>query len=154
MVKRPLIVGEAPSMRTSRPFAGRSGERLADLAGVPLEQLRSRFRLVNLLAYWPGPSASGKGSAFPLAEARSRAGETPLPPGSLLCGRRVAQAFGLGRAPFLEWVEGDARGGRTNGAGRPTARVAVIPHPSGVCRWWNDPENVDAARRFLREALA
>lgn len=30
-------------------------------------------------------------------------------------------------------------------------RVAVVPHPSGVNRWWNEPANVEAAGRFLRE---
>lgn len=139
---KPAIVGEAPSMRTSRPFAGRSGERLAELAGTSLEALRDRYRLVNLLGYWPGPNASGKGSAFPMQEARPAAATLRLASGSLLCGRRVAAAFGLARAPYLEWLSVDGR------------QVAVIPHPSGVCRWWNDPENVARARAFLREAAA
>lgn len=130
-------------MRTARPFAGRSGDRLADLLGAAsLRDLRDRYRLVNLLGYWPGPSPSGKGSAFPLDEARRAAETLPLADGSLLCGRRVAQAYGLARVPFLEWI--DARG----------RRVAVIPHPSGVSRWWNDPENVRRARIFLEAARA
>lgn len=29
---------------------------------------------------------------------------------------------------------------------------AVLPHPSGVNRWWNEEENVARARDFLREA--
>ena len=139
---KPLIVGEAPSMRTSRPFAGRSGERLAELAGTSLESIRDRFRLVNLLGHWPGPDASGKGSAFPMEQARPAAATLRLPGGSLLCGRRVAAAFGLANAPYFAWRDVDGR------------RVAVIPHPSGVSRWWNDPANVDAARSFLREQVA
>jgi uracil-DNA glycosylase len=140
---KPAIVGEAPSMRTSRPFAGRSGERLAELSGLAsLEALRDRFRLVNLLGHWPGPDASGKGSAFPMQEARSAAATLRLPSGSLLCGRRVAAAFGLAAAPYFAWCDVDGR------------RVAVIPHPSGVSRWWNDPENVARARAFLRAATA
>lgn len=127
-------------MRTARPFAGASGERLARLAGVGPEVLRDRFRLVNLLRYWPGPEPGGKGSAFPMGEAREAARRLGLADGSLLCGRRVAAAFGLARAPYLEWVSIGAR------------RVAVIPHPSGVCRWWNEPSNLRAARRFLEEA--
>lgn len=133
---KPAIVGEAPSMRTSRPFAGASGRRLAELADASLDDLRGRFRLVNLLAHWPGPNPHGKGAAWNARAARDRAATVRLPPGSLLCGRRVARAFGRSSQPFFEWVGG----------------VAVIPHPSGVSRWWNDPGNYELARRFVREA--
>lgn len=59
----------------------------------------------------------------------------------ILLGRRVASAVIPGGAgfPFFRWTERDG------------ARVAVIPHTSGIVRWWNDPENVEAARRFLSE---
>jgi hypothetical protein len=135
---KPAIVGEAPSMRTSRPFAGASGIRLAQLAGVSLDELRARYRLVNVLRHWPGPNPCGKGSAFPLSDARPRAGAIRLPPGSLLCGRRVARAFGRAGLAFFEWDD---------------CGVAVIPHPSGISRWWNEPSHVDEARRFLEGAL-
>jgi hypothetical protein len=62
----------------------------------------------------------------------------------VLLGRRVAAAFGLASAPYLEWTE--ARG-RT---------WVVMPHPSGVNRWWNDEENrllaTVAALRIREEA--
>ena len=135
---KPAIVGEAPSMRTSRPFAGRSGDRLAELFGYESRAaLADSWRLVNLLGYWPGPETTGNGSAFPAAEARAAAARIRLADGSLLCGRRVAAAFGLVNAPYFAWRDVDGR------------RVAVVPHPSGVSRWWNDPENVARAREFL-----
>jgi hypothetical protein len=31
-------------------------------------------------------------------------------------------------------------------------RVAVLPHPSGLCRIWNLPDAVDRARATMREA--
>ena len=31
--------------------------------------------------------------------------------------------------------------------------AAVIPHPSGIVLWWNDPENRKRAGMFLRECL-
>ena len=55
----------------------------------------------------------------------------------LLAGRGVAGAFGVD-LPFFLWAE--ERG----------MMVAVVPHPSGVSRWWNDPANERRARRFLR----
>ena len=51
--------------------------------------------------------------------------------------RNGAGAYGLGVVSFLEWT----RVGR--------ARVAVISHPSGVSRWWNDQGNARRAREFL-----
>jgi hypothetical protein len=41
------------------------------------------------------------------------------------------------QVPFLRWHGG----------------VAILPHPSGVNHWYNDPRNVARARRFLRSAL-
>ena len=35
----------------------------------------------------------------------------------------------------------------------PRRALGVVPHPSGVNTWYNDPANVDIARRFLREAV-
>lgn len=137
---KPLIVGEAPARTTvgAPPFAGRTGARLAELAGI--DRLRDGFDVVNLLDRWPGPSGA-KGSLFPLARAREAA--VLLAPRLrrrhvVLAGRRVAAAFWLARLPYLAW---ETVGG---------ADVAVLPHPSGVCRWWNEPENVAAASAFLR----
>lgn len=32
-------------------------------------------------------------------------------------------------------------------------RVAVIPHPSGVNHWWNEPANRRRFRRFVEEEM-
>lgn len=143
---RALIVGEAPARTTvGRPaFHGPTGRKIAALAGIA--DVRDGFDAVNLLDRWPGPSV-GKGSAFPLDRARAAA-ESLLPrvlsrSRVLLAGRRVASAFRLGGLEYLSW----ARLG-------PSTEVAVLPHPSGVNRWLNEPENVEALRRFLRDARA
>lgn len=61
-----------------------------------------------------------------------------------MCGRRVAAAFDHRdpALPYLRWSE----------EGEPF-RWAMLPHPSGVNRWWNEPENREAAREFLRQLL-
>jgi uracil-DNA glycosylase len=142
-----LLVGEAPARTTvgARPFSGRTGARLAELAGV--ERLRDSFEVVNLLDRWPGPTGA-KGSEFPMEVARARA--AAMVPRLVLrrrrvvlVGRRVAGAFRLARLPYLSWERIDG-----------LAEVAVLPHPSGVNQWYNDPGNVERARRFLREAAA
>lgn len=144
-------MGQAPS-RASGPvaFDGRSGRRVAELCGAP----ELPFRAVNLVERWPGPSRGGKGDAFPMDQARrgalrvARLIARERPARVLLAGRRVAEAFGWRGAPLLAWAEAEVLVG-----GRPVAEVAaaVIPHPSGVSRWWNDPANEGAARAFLAD---
>lgn len=135
---RVLLVGQAPSRDTcgGPPFSGRSGRRLADLAGVKHDELREVFALVNLLDRWPGKN--GRGDAFPMGEARAAAARLDLSKHDVvvLVGKSVARAFGIGEAEyFAERVGG----------------VFVVPHPSGVNRWWNDAANEERARRFMEE---
>lgn len=143
MTRRLVIVGQAPSRSSDpdRPFSGRSGARLRDLLGAgAIERAEKR----NLLPRYPGRGAkAGKGDAFPRKAASQAAASllTSLEGAYvILVGVGVAEAFGFSRpVPLL--------------CARYTLQdcaVLVIPHPSGVCRWWNDPANVRAARRTLR----
>jgi hypothetical protein len=132
-----LIVGEAPN-RSGK--TGLAGKRMADLGTVGLPRK-------NLLQEWPG--SEGKGSAFPMALAVPAAmklwSRTPLRVPMLFVGTRVAAAFGLrdrAEYEFLWWREYRGR------------RVAVMPHPSGIVLWWNDPANVEAAGEFFRELVS
>ena len=99
------------------------------------------FDLVNLLDRWPGKK--GKGDAFPLDEARASARRLNLwgKPLVILVGRNVARAFGANSVAYLE---GFLLG---------YVNAVVIPHPSGLNRWWNDPANTERARRFMRSLL-
>ena len=142
---RPLVVGEAPS-RTSdqrRPIGGRCGDRLAEFADLSVAEFRRRVARANLLGAWPGASGP-KGATFPLAEARSRAvglrrrfvgGRTVV-----LLGKRVGSAFRVSTDYFEPIVVG-------------RARIVVVPHPSGVNRWYNEPSNVARMRAFMRGLL-
>lgn len=130
-----LIVGEAPNARGG----GLTRSRVSELAGRPWEEWAD---WVNLLDEWPG-SGRGKGSAWNGTAARRRAETLDLTSYDLaiLLGRRVAGAMIPGGAgfPFFRWTEC---------AG---LRMAVIPHTSGIVRFWNEPENVAKARGFLTE---
>ena len=136
---KPLIIGQAPSKTGEgcEPINGRSGKKLAACMGVSVEEYLERFERVNVLDRFPGKQ--GKGDKFPLPEAREAAQGIRLEgrPFVLLLGRGVASAFGLGNLPWLEWAEVEQ------------ARVAVVPHPSGINRWWNEQENRERAREFL-----
>lgn len=133
-----VIVGMAPGRRgdNRRPFDGPgSGTRLLRLAGSEIYgDLISAFDVVNLIESYPG-------LYWPTGLARLRAGElrrTYRGRTLILAGRRVAEAFGIPRASYLTVTDlGDVR-------------LAVLPHPSGLSRWYNDPVNVDSAEAFLR----
>ncbi len=59
----------------------------------------------------------------------------------VLLGGRVARAFGV-RGPY------GPKFGRMTVPG-----LVVVPHPSGLCRWWNDPNDVRRLRRCLSRVL-
>ena len=118
------------------------GLRLSGMMGISPAQYLRRTERVNVLRQWPGKN--GKGDAFPLREARESAynlAQSFEGHRVLLLGNNVARSFDL-RMDYLTWrkVKGFV--------------VAVVPHPSGINRWWNLPKNRRKARRFLRTVLA
>lgn len=146
---KPLIIGQAPARGNEGklPFAGASGRRLAQLAGVgdDGDVLRHHFELVNLLREYPGKR--GKGDDFDRFKAKDAASDLvrvlhyTSPRYILLMGHNVARAFGFRNWNYLEnhkivrhvWM--------------------VFPHPSGINRWWNEPHNEQRAGRMIREVL-
>lgn len=136
---RPLLVGQAPARGAEgRPaLAGSaSGRRLARLAGLDgpggLDELLRLVDAVNLSTVWR-PSAEMSVGFL------RRDVETVH---ALAVGRRVvvclgylvARALGVPAAPWYERRDG----------------YAIVPHPSGRSRYWNDAANVYQAERFWR----
>lgn len=149
--KLPVLVGESPS-RTSESAHPLSGHpiagKLARLCGVGVLEYLAAFDRWNLLTRYPGHSGN-KGALFPRGEARARAADLtargafrgrPV----LFLGSRVADAFGFDAEP-LTWNAAEGAGG--------ASRCAVLPHPSGVNRWWNDAANARRAEAFMRRFL-
>lgn len=146
-----MIVGQAPAKGNEGllPFAGRSGARLAKLAGVgdSGDDLPAHFDLRNLLDYYPGKDGA-KGDKFDWREGIWRAREImqeiePEPERTvLLMGHGVKRAFGFGSYGYLERAQ--------------LFLVTYIPfpHPSGVNMWYNSPAHCDQARLVLREVVA
>jgi len=134
---RPYVFGEAPGPSAGRPLSG-ARRRLGVLAGVGEDEMAQLFEWRNLLDEWPGYGPGG-GSEFPSRAARQAAQELALSGAErrIYLGRRVAGAFGF-HGEWLVW-----RG-----------RESVCPHPSGLNRWWNDPENVGRAREFWRREVS
>jgi hypothetical protein len=136
---KPLLIGEASTVRNGRAFDGRPGLFLAGLLGMTLAEFLDAFDTVNLLRTWPGRQRGSKGHLFPMdkavrAAARLKGTLNGRP--VVLAGKRVARAFGI-RAGFLDVVKLDR------------SDALLIPHPSGVVRHWNDKVNCKAVARRL-----
>ena len=143
-VGRVALIGQAPArvMYGDRPFSGRSGKKISELAGVRFEDLGDHFALFNLLPRWPGRQGD-KGDAFPMREARQKASEMRTVrryARVVFVGRKVAEAFRF-KGEFCEWGPWE------------NSWAMVMPHPSGVNLWYNDKRNVLRMRRILRRVL-
>jgi hypothetical protein len=112
--------------------SGATRRRLAALLGVPVETMMDAVVWINLWEY-PGTRA----------ERYVRLIEEGAEPRDavILLGRRVTKAFGLGSLRALGTV--------SRNAGRGPIIIA-LPHPSGLNRWWNDPDRLDDAGIALR----
>ena len=138
-----LIVGQAPSRNSDPrdPLTGRSGQRLMDLFDLPPSIYRSCFERTNLLKEFPGKA--GKGDLFDHVLALQTALQIKIElalfprPFVLLLGEKVAAAFGEPRPIFRRFQIHNVR-------------AYVVPHPSGVNLWWNNPKNVRRAKRFFK----
>jgi hypothetical protein len=152
---RYLLIGEAPSRK--------HGKRNLDVCLVcralgrhpgpgTLGWLRTQHRdlfsfvlktkHINLIDHWPG--SSGKGSAFPIEDAKFTASTFKTGfhyyNAVFLAGKRVAKVFDV-KAEYFDKVEGNTP-------------MYVVPHPSGINTWWNDPCNREVAKKFLKQFAA
>jgi len=162
---RVLLVGEAPNkwmQETGRMKNALLREDLAALCGVsfPADFFRL-FARTNVLDFWPGPAKGGKGSAFPMDQARPAARDLMRQISTscrfdrmVLMGRRVAEAvLGPGHKDhaWFEWFYlAPAHYGAAKPPAAPGLSVAVAPHPSKISRWWNEAKNVGEAQKFWR----
>ena len=143
---RVLAIGEAPSRRN--PDGVPLASLLDRIGESTLRQHVVELHGMNLFKL-PQPPA-GKGSRFPMDEARERA--TDLLPmlrrrgrhydQLWLVGKRVAKAFGLGGQEYFVKAMSLCEV-------RIFCSVVVVPHPSGVNHFWNDRAKVAGWRMFV-----
>lgn len=112
-----------------------SNMRLSSL--LPLNRWQIHADAINLLDYWPGQITSASQSVMKATwdDLRPQTREYAT---VILFGRLVAKAANIpDNAPcFISMRLGEQR-------------VAVVPHPSGLNRVWNDPNVVVQARVFF-----
>jgi hypothetical protein len=146
------IVGEAPGRGLEGPPNGQIWRKLSRLAGRDVSWFADA---VNLLGFWPG--AASKGSVFPRSAAVEAARAFPRHRYDrvVMLGWRVADAFARVVIGVPSWRRVSLQWWLHLGS-EPSIepRFAVLPHPSGVNAWWNDPKNRRAASRFLRDLAA
>jgi hypothetical protein len=150
---RPCVVlGVAPASKGERAWSpeSASGRRLAELADaspIATKRLERYFALDNLVPY-PDPSRRA------LREAAELYRFLPVF-WYVLAGTEVVRALGHRARPMrgdkLPWslTGPDPLCWYESGEG---VIMAVLPHPSGKNRWYNDKRCRAAATAFLREA--
>ncbi len=129
---KPLIVGEV-NEKGGKPLfpypANGSGGRLCKILGLPPLEYMFTFDRVNLCtATWN-----------PIAARMVAQGLMRRPRTFILLGAEVTAAFGFPFTPFVVMHD-------------PYSKYAMLPHPSGRCRIWNDPIAAQKARVCLVNA--
>lgn len=124
-------------------LTGASGRRLTELCGYqgPNQVLQfaldfERTNVVTLQPEWRDKSLVDRRVGEIVARMTGRR--------AILLGSRVAAAFKAEGLDMFRWTMATDR----------STQIARAPHPSGRSHWWNDPENVESARRFWRAARA
>lgn len=155
--QRLMIIGQAPAWRNEEtpPYSGASGRRLQgwmEQAGFPPGSLHERFYLTSLTKCFPGPGKSGNGDRAPsaaeitLCRPNLSSELSFVQPEVVITLGRLSSTRFLGNQPLSAIV-----GHRFD---MPEHVVLPLPHPSGVSRWMNDPDNqkrVDRALEILSD---
>lgn len=160
---RIMVIGQAPGPTAAErpiPFSGASGKKLQEWisrAGFSEGSLHDpdRFYLTSLTKCFPGRSQSGKGDRAPSrteielcrpnldAELRLIQPELILALGRLAISTLVPSL----KNQTLDKIIGTAWAAEYKAAN--AATVLPLPHPSGVSRWSNLPENQQRLARAL-----
>lgn len=134
-----IFVGQGPSQDGDpyKPLEGAIAERIGSL--LKISDFVEGYARINLNSEWIGKlGGDGKGDVFDGAEGRASA--KVLLRGSwtryVLLGKKVADAFDVKGEPLQTVKHG-------------VKAFFLLPHPSGINRWWNEPDNVAAASEKL-----
>lgn len=104
---------------------------------------------INVLDHWPGKGVGG--DRFPMQEAlkaaRAKVDQLRNRRAVVLLGNNVARAFGARQFRYLEYYE---MRHPDNFNDRVVDLMTIVPHPSGVNRYYNSQRNRDIVSKFLQ----
>jgi uracil-DNA glycosylase len=140
--QRAYILGQAPGIvegHERRPWRGRAGQTLRRWLDMDEETFYSTFYCASVTRCYPGRAPGGGGDRTPTAREQELCSfwrEWEL---RLLRPMLVVAVGGLAIRRLLGETTLDAAVGKRFEHG--DAAVVPLPHPSGVSRWVNAPEN-------------
>ncbi len=149
--QRAYLLGQAPGVvegEELRPWRGRAGQTLRRWLGLDEDDFYGMFYCASVTRCYPGRVSSGGGDRTPTASEQELCSfwrEWEL---RLLQPRLIVPVGGLAIRRLLGLASLDASVGQSFDHGEAVA--VPLPHPSGVSRWMNDPEN----QRRVEQAVA
>lgn len=158
---RILLIGQAPGLqatRNDRPFDGAAGEKLRgwlELGGIPRDDFYRMVHFAAITRCYPGRLPGAKGDRVPSREEQAHCLPWLDELIAILQPRVILLVGLLAIRTFLGKVESLTAAVGTSIVGNGICYIP-LPHPSGVSRWLNEPENVRAvaqAMEILRSFL-
>ena len=151
------ILGQAPGVvegEERRPWRGRAGQTLRRWLEMGEDEFYARFYCASVTRCYPGRVAAGGGDRTPIGREQDLCSFWREWEFELLAPRLVVPIGGLAIRKLLGISSLDACVGERLVHGE--AVTVPLPHPSGVSRWMNDPENqkrVDRAVALIHAEL-
>jgi uracil-DNA glycosylase len=140
--QRAYMLGQAPGVvegEERRPWRGRAGQTLRRWLSLDEEAFYATFYCASVTRCYPGRAPGGGGDRTPTAREQELCSfwrEWEL---RLLRPRLIVPVGGLAARRLLDIKSLDACIGERFEYGEAVA--IPLPHPSGVSRWLNDPQN-------------
>jgi uracil-DNA glycosylase family 4 len=144
------ILGQAPGViegEQGRPWRGRAGQTLRRWLGLDEDEFYATFYCASVTRCYPGRAAAGGGDRTPTAREQDLCSfwrEWEL---RLLGPRLIVPVGGLAIRQLLGLSSLDASVGQRFDHSQAVA--VPLPHPSGVSRWMNKPENQRRVERAV-----
>ena len=148
--QKAFILGQAPGIvegEERRPWRGRAGQTLRRWLDMDEETFYETFYCASVTRCYPGRAAAGGGDRTPTAREQELCSfwrEWEL---ELVRPRLILAVGGLAIRRLLGIASLDACVGRRFEYG--DAVAVPLPHPSGVSRWMNPPENQRRVERAV-----
>jgi uracil-DNA glycosylase family 4 len=155
--QKAYMLGQAPGVvegQERRPWRGRAGQTLRRWLGLGEDEFYSTFYCASVTRCYPGRAPGGGGDRTPTAREQELCSfwrEWEL---RLLRPRLIVPVGGLAIRRLLGVTSLDASIGE--GFEHEDAVAVPLPHPSGVSRWMNAPENrarLDRAVQLVHREL-